>query len=509
MAGNELLDFVDRGNFDFFKFSTAGDSTSEERDLLKSKCQHVLEYAHATVQDMCLLGFNLSELKRSRAWQDVINPESGYAFLNHSFEEFCKHAFGFSETRTSNFLRIAQFVKISGSDTVDFIEKGYEKYNTSQLIELAAVPPQSRKFFNPDMSVKDMRAAKNYIKMGSFFEDHREKNFDLMQGMKAWEERKAEKERQKQDENDGQIPGQMSLENLENLTKVFEEDAQEKTPTSDLAEDGGAEAQREKLIKDTLVKYTGYERKRLIYNKYNQGVLSKSEFADFVKEQYGLSGHYVDDNCTNCNSKGIVMELRGKKQEVLCEIFLTWATVAARIAKFIENGEYWSEEPQGKNPTSDLAELGGADFIEDIQPVMPEPVNVEEDEPQYLMRFDVRRGCEVPVVIDKQRTETDVCAPMAQQKKYSFNTREDFRAFLKDYANWENIGGEAFCENVYKYVFKNGITIFALVQRVYVYDVFGETIPMITNMLQDEKGNRVVVYQDQIERFYRDYKGEL
>lgn len=375
MAGNELLDFIDRGNFDFFKFSTAGDSTHEERNLLKSKCQHVLEYAHATVQDMCLLGFNLSELKNSKTWQDVINPESGYAFLNHSFEEFCKHAFGFSETRTSNFLRIAQFVKISG-DNVDFIEPQYAKYNTSQLVELAAVFPESRKFFNPDMTVKDMRAAKNYIKMGSFYKDRNASNFDLMQGMKAWEERKAEKESQKQDEGkNDQLPGQMSLENLENLTEVFEEDAQEKNSTSDLAEDDGE------------------------------------------------------------------------------------------------------------------------DFIEDVQPVMPEPQNWETEESEEET--------------EDEPSAMDVYAPVAQQKEYSFNTREEFRAFLKDYANWENIGGNAFCENVYKYVFKNGITIFALEQRVYVYDVFGETIPMVTNMLQDEKGNRVVVYQDQIERFYRDYKGQL
>ena len=238
---NELLDFVDRGNFDFFKFSTAGDSTHEERDLLKSKCQHVLEYAHAAKQDMCLLGFNLMELKRNKAWQDVINPKTGCTFFNHSFADFCDHAFGLSETRTSNFLRIAQFVKISG-DNVDFIEPQYAKYNTSQLVELAAVYPESRKFFNPDMTVKDMRAAKNYMKMGSFYKDRTAPNFDLMQGMKAWEERKAEIESQKQDENNGQIPGQMSLENLQ---EVFEEDAQEKNSTSDLAEDGG-----EDLIED-------------------------------------------------------------------------------------------------------------------------------------------------------------------------------------------------------------------------------------------------------------------
>ena len=491
---NELLDFVDRGNFDFFKFSRAGDSTNEERDLLKSKCQHVLEYAHATVQDMCLLGFNLSELKNSKTWQDVINPESGYAFWNHSFEEFCKHAFGFSETRTSNFLRIAQFVKISG-DNVDFIEPQYAKYNTSQLVELAAVYPESRKFFNPDMTVKDMRAAKNYMKMGSFYKDRTAPNFDLMQGMKAWEERKAEKESQKQDENNGQLSGQMSLENLQ---EVFEEDAQEKNSTSDLAEDGGEETQREKLIKDTLIKYTDYEKKRRIYNKYNQGVLPKKDFADFVKEQYGLSGHYVDDNYTHSNSKGIVMELRGRKQEVLCEIFLTWNTIAERIAKFIEDGVYLSDKTEDEKRAPVLAEVGGEDLIEDVQPVIPEPASWETEE--------------VEEETEDEPSAVDVYAPIEQEEEQesiaeALTSRDKFRNFLNSYEDWFDVSTYFF--KSYVHYWKNGAAVFA-VESIAKTDMESEPTTVVRYYWRRNEEERAFeISKNEIWKYIVEHKGEL
>ena len=237
MANNELMDFVDRGNFDFFKFSTAGDSTHQERDELKRRCQDVVDYAHAAKQNTCLVGFNLLKLKNSKTWQDVIHPEWGTAFWNHSFEEFCLQTFGLSNTTTSNLLRLAQFVKVGG-DNIDFIDAEYKEYNTSQLVELAAVAPSSRQYFNHNMTVKEMRAAKNYMKMGSFYKDRTESDFDLMKGMQAWEQRKQEAAAQKaaqKTETPKQLPGQMRLEGL---TEVFEETPLQ-NPTSDLAERGG------------------------------------------------------------------------------------------------------------------------------------------------------------------------------------------------------------------------------------------------------------------------------
>lgn len=202
---SELLDFTSRENFDFFKFSVR---TEEEKKVdLKRECEHVLEYAHATVQDMCVLGFHLKELKESKAWGDVFNPESGYCFYNHSFQAFCEYAFGFSNTRTSNLLRIAEFVKISGTKT-GFIDEKYAEYNTSQLVELAPVRSEDRGFFSPSMSVADMRLAKDYMKMGTFFKDRDEADFEVLKYARAW------KEGEKKPQGIGALPGQLEIEDV-------------------------------------------------------------------------------------------------------------------------------------------------------------------------------------------------------------------------------------------------------------------------------------------------------
>lgn len=218
IMSNELLDFTNRENFDFLNFSYGGHQVlkSEDKDSLRLSCEGVLHYAHATVQDMCLLGVRLRELKNAGTWMYVLHPQSNTAFFNYSFEDFCAYAFGFSKTRTSNLLRISKFVKLNG-DTVNFIEKKYSKYNTSQLIELAAVANDDLKYFSPEMSVSDMRYAKNYIKWGDFFEQHRKDDFDIMIAARNWEERQNEKKPTK-----GVIPGQIVLEEIEELEESDE-----------------------------------------------------------------------------------------------------------------------------------------------------------------------------------------------------------------------------------------------------------------------------------------------
>lgn len=223
---NELLDFTARDNFNFFKFSVLV-KDEEEKTVLKRQCESVLEYAHATVQDMCLLGWQLKELKESKTWESVFEPKSGYCFSNFSFQAFCEYAFGFSKTRTSNLLRIAEFVKIGGTKGNGFIDERYAGYNTSQLVELAPVVKEDRRFFSAEMSVEDMRYAKNYMKWGDFWERKREPNFDIMTAAKEWEEKEEAKKQSKAASLPGVLPGQVTVE------EVYERD-----PTSDLASDG-------------------------------------------------------------------------------------------------------------------------------------------------------------------------------------------------------------------------------------------------------------------------------
>lgn len=91
---SELLDFQSRENFNFFKYSCY--VTEDEKQGFLTDCQRILEYAHATVKDMCLLGLRLKELKQSLYWREVFDPNANICFSYDRFEDFCVYAFGFS-----------------------------------------------------------------------------------------------------------------------------------------------------------------------------------------------------------------------------------------------------------------------------------------------------------------------------------------------------------------------------------------------------------------------------
>lgn len=110
MSENELIEFKDRSNFDFLRFRYAQDY--EQREL-KADCERVAQYARDTVKDLCLLGLRLKEMKAAEQWREVVD-ETGTPFSYAGFEEFCKYAFGFSQTKVSNLVRIAEFVQVKG-----------------------------------------------------------------------------------------------------------------------------------------------------------------------------------------------------------------------------------------------------------------------------------------------------------------------------------------------------------------------------------------------------------
>ncbi len=156
----ELFDFRDKKDFGFLTFDVC--ATKDEMLALVSDCKRIVEYAHDTVKNLCLIGKRLKELRNSRGFARAIDW-NGEHFTFHRFDEFCEYAFGFSKTRTANFLALGYFVVLNDSN-VDFIDRKYADYNLSQLIELSSVPKYDRKLFSPDMTVKDMRLVKGLLK---------------------------------------------------------------------------------------------------------------------------------------------------------------------------------------------------------------------------------------------------------------------------------------------------------------------------------------------------------
>ncbi len=243
MSENELIEFKDRANFDFLRFRYAQDY--EQREL-KADCERVAQYARDTVKDLCLLGLRLKEMKAAEQWREVVD-ETGTPFSYAGFEEFCKYAFGFSQTKTSNLVRIAEFVKLNG-ENVNFIERQYAEFSMSQLVELASVPKENRKYFNSEMSVDDMRAVKVYMRdsVGFFYMSDSESDQILEKAKKFREEQNARRAEQKaerqrimqkptqeielsEEKAEDQIPGQTNL-----FDDTFDEN---ETPYYDAAED--------------------------------------------------------------------------------------------------------------------------------------------------------------------------------------------------------------------------------------------------------------------------------
>lgn len=243
-----MIEFKDRANFDFLRFRYAQDY--EQREL-KADCERVAQYARDTVKDLCLLGLRLKEMKAAEQWREVVD-ETGTPFSYAGFEEFCKYAFGFSQTKVSNLVRIAEFVQVKG-DSVNFIERKYAGYSMSQLVELASVPKENRKYFNADMTVDDMRAVKNYMRdsVGFIYMEDSEADRILEKAKKFRAEENAKRAEQKERRREimrGETePGESVFESNEQLpgqTNLFDDTFDEnETPYYDAAADLEGEKQ--------------------------------------------------------------------------------------------------------------------------------------------------------------------------------------------------------------------------------------------------------------------------
>ena len=246
MSENELIEFKDRANFDFLRFRYAQDY--EQREL-KADCERVAQYARDTVKDLCLLGLRLKEMKAAEQWREVVD-ETGTPFSYAGFEEFCKYAFGFSQTKVSNLVRIAEFVQVKG-DSVNFIERQYAGYSMSQLVELASVPKENRKYFNSAMTVDDMRTVKNYMRdsVGFIYMSDSESDQILEKAKKFREEQNARRAEQKAERQrimqkptqEIELSEEKAKDQIPGQTNLFDETADEKIAYYDAAEDLEAE----------------------------------------------------------------------------------------------------------------------------------------------------------------------------------------------------------------------------------------------------------------------------
>ena len=97
---------------------------------------------------------------------------------------------------------------------------------------------------------------------------------------------------------------------------------------------------RENLIYNEVMRGTGFEGGKFRVADFYQANPSKKDFADFLKNEYGIGGHSGDGpvKFADHDSKGIEITLTTGKEN------FTWNDVAKVISELIEKGEYITQE---------------------------------------------------------------------------------------------------------------------------------------------------------------------
>lgn len=97
---------------------------------------------------------------------------------------------------------------------------------------------------------------------------------------------------------------------------------------------------RENLIYNEVMRGTGFEDGKFRVADFYQANPSKKDFADFLKNEYGIGGHSGDGpvKFADHDSKGIEITLTTGKEN------FTWNDVAKIISELIEKGEYITQE---------------------------------------------------------------------------------------------------------------------------------------------------------------------
>ena len=177
---NELLEFTGKKDFEDLQFGKGYNLTEDDITAFKADCMRINNTHNKMVLEQCKVGLLLDELREGKVWKSVINKESGYAYLIHSFEDFCKDVFGFSKSKTYALLQISKFTMTNSQNEVHFINEKYSEFSTSQLTELASVPSGQRHYFTKDMTIEQMRLLKKYIASNEFWNDRQKEDFDLL-----------------------------------------------------------------------------------------------------------------------------------------------------------------------------------------------------------------------------------------------------------------------------------------------------------------------------------------
>ena len=473
---SELLDFTGKKDFEDLKFGKGYHLTQDDISVFKEDCRRINTIHNQMALEQCKIGLLLSELKAGKTWQSVINTKTGFAYLVHSFEDFCKDAFGFSGTKTYALMQIAKFVTSNSENEVHFIDEKYSEFSSSQLTELASVPTYKRHHFTADMTIEQMRFVKKYIETDEFLEDRQKENFDLLTYANNYAESK-KKPKALPASNPDVMDGQMSLFPEDN-EDVEENGAEEIFPTSGKTEPGEdvkpiSKEERESIIIKEALTYNEY-RAIQIYKKYKSNPFH-TEFVEFIKKTYGLGGSYHSGLYLDYNHKGLTIEKRTDKLTESFSAFLSWPQVTNRIVVLINHDEYLNETV--KCSIDEQIKAQENKTLEVVEEIAGEEIEREytHDVDEYDEQDEAQEDMHAEMETIEQDAEASL--PVEEMKQYPYHNpskapyvdlsnRAKIREFLAGFDKWDSMPCfPAYMFNLCTFVFRNGMSIIAMTNK--------------------------------------------
>ncbi|GHV02080.1 hypothetical protein FACS1894211_12900 [Clostridia bacterium] len=150
---------------DYSNARTAPTEFMLRHDSLLSHENGIKKLLRSIQTDFLMIAYRLIEIRNQRLFDTVYYGDDKYC------ADICQYAYralGFSKSTTYNLLKVAE----TFSDDFRGLKKKYQDYGLSQLIELMSVPAHLHGYFDPVMTVKEMRELKAgkrlYIHLGKY-----------------------------------------------------------------------------------------------------------------------------------------------------------------------------------------------------------------------------------------------------------------------------------------------------------------------------------------------------
>lgn len=413
----ELLDYSGKT----FSFVYADFVRAEQKITFERDCEGIRDSAKKVVADFCVLGKRLALLKASNAWQNVLD-QNGERFGVDNFTDFCYYVFGFSPTKTSNFLGLAQFVIDKDGETV--LDEKYEGFSTSKLIELSSTYAFQRDYFLPTWTVKEIRLVKNYLKIHSVSGQTPE---SLLKAALALEEKRA------QAKQAGKQAEQQSL--LETKTPEKKDEPQK-------LEDWH--------VHNFLSIFEPYDGHRRRVCQFLDQRLTSEALGEVLRKELGFGDFFKGDYVASWDADGFTLRHRpyGTERFMTWQAFALEYSIAQTFGKFGTEGqrEAWFKDVEGETPA--VSDVGN------------------EDETDVEEQFDVVDA----ETVDDVSTEEEAAPAPVEDERYNLKSRAGRREWLNDYKNWEPVEDpKRIClcaSSVYQYVVRAlDLVIFAVENR--------------------------------------------